>query len=396
MMNNYIRLLGFVGVASVFGVAFTGCGSTDDPAPSMDPAEYITFGRPGLVMKGSAGIGESPLSRSALADRFGAGAVESFKVWGYCVPRDVTNNKDDYDAAENSWTLKSRYSRPDVFEGQSVSTSDGTASYSPAKEWSQKADAVAESWDYKYTFIACANAGDRFSMSTGMGVPTLTFAMPFSGGTTGTERDHNAITDALVAATFDHTRRSGKVDLSFYHILTGIRFRFHNHTDGLLTINSVTFSGRFYSEGRFSFEDTKAKPGVSPLSEKSFSGTFSLLDSPQTVGKQSSELMGKSTANPDGTTLLLLPNPDATPETAGSGDPVYSLGADKNITIKYTFEGGEERTWTIENFKLSYVPGANVRHTANFNFVGDEFVLVFQADNELNWEDGSDNDIQIN
>ena len=114
------------------------------------------------------------------------------------------------------------------------------------------------------------------------------------------------------------------------------------------------------------------------------------MTEPQTIPGESSQLMGYSIDNPDGTTLLLLPNPAANPTT-----DVLALGDNKTIIVNYTLNG-EEREWRYENFKLSYVPGANVRHTANLNFVGNEFTLIFQADNDLNWEDGSDNDIDIN
>lgn len=107
------------------------------------------------------------------------------------------------------------------------------------------------SYGYTYTFIACANGGDgTFTMSpaSGMGVPVLKFEMPFSDGSLGdnpTPLDHKLISDALIAAKFDHTRRNGKVDLAFSHILTGIRFRFHNHTSNDLVIESLSLKAAF-------------------------------------------------------------------------------------------------------------------------------------------------------
>lgn len=339
----------------------------------------------------------SAVSRSTLVDKFGDGGVTSFNVWGYCVPRTIDGNSDDWNAAYNvKWPQKSSYSTPDVFNNQVVTVDGSMMSYTEPQPWKVKSSSTADvetSYGYTYTFIACANGKFTMSPASGMGVPVLKFEMPFSDGRLGenpTPLDHTSISDALIAAKFDHTRRNGKVDLAFYHILTGIRFRFHNHTSNDLVIESLSFEGRFYRTGEFDFSGADAKRSVKNLDDDSFSGRFNLMTEPQTIPGESSQLMGYSTDNPDGTTLLLLPNPAANPTTN-----VLALGDSKTIIVNYTLNG-EKRTWTHENFKLSYVPGANVRHTANLNFVGDEFTLIFQADNELNWENGSDNDIDIN
>lgn len=397
-MNNYIRRITVAGVVALTAAVMSGCSDdSDNLTPVYDPADYITFGTPSFVLNGGDG---SAMSRSTLVDKFGDGGVTSFNVWGYCVPRTIDGNSDDWNAAYNvKWPQKSSYSTPDVFNNQVVTVDGSMMSYTDPKQWKAKSNSIADvetSYGYTYTFIACANGGKgRFTMSpaSGMGVPVLKFEMPFRGGSLGdnpTPLDHKLINDALIAAKFDHTRRNGKVDLVFSHILTGIRFRFHNHTSNDLTIRSLSFQGRFYRTGEFDFSGADAKRSVKTLSEDSFSGRFDLMTEPQTIPGESSQLMGYSIDNPDGTTLLLLPNPAANPTT-----DVLALGDNKTIIVNYTLNG-EEREWRYENFKLSYVPGANVRHTANLNFVGNEFTLIFQADNDLNWEDGSDNDIDIN
>lgn len=401
-MNKYIISTTTAVILSL--ATFTSCTSEgNEPAPP-DPADVITFGSLSFGLGDISGVGAPhDGTRSVLVNKFGPEGVSEFKVWGYCVPRDVKNEKDDWDAANVKWTQKSSYSRPDVFKETSVSISGTSASYGPNHvAWKVKdsptTQDLVDSWDYYYTFIACANGGGRFSMSNTdpgeMGAPTLTYSMPFAGGVFDTSLDHNEISDALISAVFDHTRRNGKVNFAFYHILTGLRFRFLNHSDKPMTIHSVKFSGRFYRTGTFSFAGTTLKRSVADLDTDSYSGKFTLLDNDLTVPEESGMLLGYSTDNPDGTTLLLLPNPDATPNTAESANPVYSLGDNKTITIEYTLNG-DRRIWVNKDFKLSYIPGANVRHTANFNFVGNEFVVVFQADNNLNWE-GMDNDIEIN
>ncbi len=95
--------------------------------------------------------------------------------------------------------------------------------------------------------------------------------------------------------------------------------------------------------------------------------------------------------------MLLLPNLDADPSTADRPDnPIYSLGDKKTITIRYRYAGDvDARTAVIPDFHLSYRPAQSTRYTANLNFVGDRFVLIFQADTD-SWGDGSDNGIIIN
>ena len=84
--------------------------------------------------------------------------------------------------------------------------------------------------------------------------------------------------------------------------------------------------------------------------------------------------------------------PDGTTDPDGK----FVLGSDKEIKIVYSIGDGPERTFTYgPNFTLNYIPKPNTLHTAHFNFVGDEFVVMFQAD-ENNWQNGSDNNVTIN
>ena len=83
-----------------------------------------------------------------------------------------------------------------------------------------------------------------------------------------------------------------------------------------------------------------------------------------------------------------------TPETVDNGTD-YFIGADKKLVINYSI--GNSGTISMEiPFRLTYKTTPAHRYTANLNFVGDKFVLIFMADNNENWESGSDNDITIN
>ena len=90
------------------------------------------------------------------------------------------------------------------------------------------------------------------------------------------------------------------------------------------------------------------------------------------------------------TTLLLLPNPAGTTDNL---DGNFVLGTNKQITIEYALEGDTApRTPFVlgDNFTLNYIPKSNTLHTAYFNFVGDGFIVAFQADDTLNWENGNE------
>ena len=111
------------------------------PTPGYDPADYITFGTPSFVLNGGDG---SAMSRSTLVDKFGDGGVTSFNVWGYCVPRTIDGNSDDWNAAYNvKWPQKSSYSTPDVFKNQVVTVDGSMMSYTDPKQWKAKSTSPA-------------------------------------------------------------------------------------------------------------------------------------------------------------------------------------------------------------------------------------------------------------
>ncbi|MDE6527528.1 MAG: fimbrillin family protein, partial [Muribaculaceae bacterium] len=256
--------------------------------------------------------------------------------------------------------------------------------------------------NFLYTFIAC-HPTDNFSISPSnaatVGAPQFTFTMPLTGNSLTTPLSHENVPDALLAARFDHKRTDGKVKLSFYHILTGLRFRVNNYTDRNLTITGMTLSGRFYRSATFDFSSENVVQRTPSLASNNYQGVFTLAGNNgavTTVPGNGSKLIGQTEANPDGTTILLLPNPDADPSTADA-NTLYSLGDNKDITIHYRYEGDNaDKTSVIKDFHLSYTPAQSTRYTANLNFVGDKFVLIFMADNNEQWENGSDNNIDIN
>lgn len=396
---RYLKLIRVFACAAVFAA----CGENEEPR--VDDTRYVTFAAPEVRMSGTEARGDG-LSRAGLLNAFPEGG--SFRVYGYCVPNEVGKTSKDWGAAASRWNVKSNQVTADVFYAMEVTCAGGNASYTGSlKKWyTAGADGVpagANDADYRYSFIAYYPAtGNSFSVNRGsasaVGAPTFTFTMPFAqGGTVSTALDHSAVPDAMLAEKFDHRRAEGAVGLRFYHILTGIRFRVNNYSDADLVVESVTMSGQFYREATFEYAGDGVKQTAKPLSESSYRGVFTLTNGMQTCpAGAASPYLGAADGNPDGTTILLLPNLDADPSTADRPEnPIYSLGAGKTITIRYHYGNEGSKEATIPDFHLSYKPGQSTRYTGNLNFVGDRFVLVFQADTDQ-WGDGSDNGIIIN
>lgn len=384
-----------------------GCQS-DAPDNTSDAGEYITFGQPVLEVSDS---------RSTLIDAFGdgEGQLNGFTVWGYCKPADAYGNDGKGDASA-LWNNKVNFiTRADVFDGIAVNVkSDGTTQYDSPKQWLDN-----NNDSYTYSFIALANYGSVANIAhsiKGSGnarYPELTFNMPFDKLNATNENQINTalessisdqVPDVLLASVFDRTRRMGKVPMAFQHMLTGVRFRAINKSGQELKIKKVTLSGRFYRTAYYSFETTTVRRRVDALEDNAYAGTFTVFNGNQTVIDGASAILGQpeTDINALGNVLLLLPNPDGRPPVGDNdADAVYSLGDHKMINIEYTLtpkDGSESATkkGSTGIFSLHYVPKPNTLHTANLTFTGDRVILLFQADNDTNWEFGSDNDIDIN
>lgn len=405
-MTKYTQMRRMTSVLLCCSMLMSCTGGKDGMDINPDPVRYVTFGLPGVMMQGVEMAG-GPDTKSVLHNSFPDGGM--FRVFGYCIPDMVNGSENDYAAASSPWNTKSQRIKADIFYETDVTCSGAVTSYGNGslKEWYTAGfngvPEGAQVSQFRYSFLAHYPV-DCFTMNMrnadAVGVPVLSFSMPWSGGDMDTPRDHAEIPDAMLAARFDHIRANGAVPLNFYHIMTGLRFRVNNYSDEDLIIESARLSGQFYSEATFDFTTTKVKQTATALGQKSFSGYFSLIadgTSQTCPSGASSPYLGVSDTNPEGTTVLLLPNLDADPSTADRPDnPIYSLGDKKTITIRYRYAGDADvKTAVIPDFHLSCRPAQSTRYTANLNFVGDRFVLIFQADTD-SWGDGSDNGIIIN
>ena len=129
-----------------------------------------------------------------------------------------------------------------------------------------------------------------------------------------------------------------------------------------------------------------------------YSGTFHFIKETDTadftVAPNSAAIVGATPDNSQGTTLLLLPKLDA--QAGGATSAVPYLGTDKSITITYSYSGQPQKTAQIKNFSLGRIPEQGTCYTINLNFIGNQLLLMFTADDIEYWENGSDNDIIIN
>lgn len=377
-----------------------------------DPSQYICFGRP-VVSFDPVDVSQRSKTGlfSVLHNALPDGA--SFGVVACCVPFSIigssVSSTPDYASGSSDWENKKQLVHADVFYKQEVIYNKGLCSYRNLKRWYLPEDVPGTSLDFdrfRYSFFAYYPFGERFSVDPGsadaLGTPKITFTMPFAKASTNTNTaaiDHNLIPDAMVAARYDLEKASGNVTLTFYHMLTGLRFRVNNYDETRdLTIHSLTFSGQFYRSLTLDFDSANhMAQKAAPLNEDCYRGTFTIVSERDPLATRqcirgSSKLMGESDGD-GGVTVLLLPDVNATPNDATN--PSYYLGNDKTITITYSFDGEETKTQTIPDIKLAYKPVQSTRYTANLNFAGDRFALVFVADNNEHWEGEDENDLII-
>lgn len=386
---------------SMISVALASCSSNDEPDSNVSLNEYISFAQPTVNLKATL---------SDFADNAGTRAmsttIDEFRVWGFCKPNDLNGNLND-EAVDQEWEDKSIFftKGADVFNGMKVinKATDGFGSYDQNnadykqesfKKWAD----VSTNEDAVYTFIAGYDPTKKgvFSMSAGSAStgashgPRLSFTIGQEGNDVNNSKlIYEDQPDALVAVKYKHQKSDGRVGLSFFHFMTGIRFNFNNYTPEKdkknLIIKKVIFKGKFHKTAIFDFTTTTPVMSV----KDSYSGYFTLFEGEQTILPESSDYMRK-TPNDEPVTLLLLPDPTGTT----ADDEHYTLGSDKVIQIEYSI-GGKDGLFEYKNFTLNYLPKSNTLHTANFNFVDDEFIVMFQADDKTNWENGSDNNVII-
>lgn len=398
----------FRNIALSLSLGALAAACTQSEGPELSGEKYITFGVPVISLSVTqddfAGRGEN--TRAQLLT---TADITKFNVYGFCVPDNVAGNGKNNEAAPNDWNQKNPFFRtgPDVFKNVEVTIADALASYEIGNkinkvEWNENEEA-------RYTFIATYSPSGSYSIMNSSAEtgkehgPKITFTLPYSGGDTGTPREYKQQPDALIAAVFDHQRADGNVNFSFMHLMTGLRFKIHNHSSKKLIITEMTFSGRFFASTTFDFSSDSPVMNTPDETANLYGATFSLFSTPDQMDVPSeSALFVGGEESP--ATLLLIPNPNATTDDTNEE---FAIGRNKSIVIKYHFydenetdpeiiaDNAKERSFETTNFRLNYIPDANTLHTAHMNFTGNDFIIYFQADNNTNWENGSDNNAVI-
>ncbi len=385
--------------------------TTKDEWPGYDSND-ITFATPTIIM-------DNVTTRATLMNSITHNTV--FGVLGYCVPYQLESEQPNYRGGTSDWLVKKSLSHADVmykepifYDGAKCVYSENGTAFNEPKHWYTSDETKVTNTDlFQYTFIAyhpynhSETSGHGFSITPAdqktRGIPKLTYTMPYPASTDITTKlDTEDAQDVMIATVSDHAPTQGAVQLNFRHLLTGLRLQINNYNPTVaddpnanaVTVHSLSIDGNFYRIGNVDF--TPADPTLTVTDDK-YTGTFPFIKregQPLTVSPNSAAVVGVSDSKPQGTTLLLLPKLNAKAE--GSTSAVPYLGTDKNIHITYSYHGQAERTKTIRNFSLGRIPEQGTCYTINLNFIGDQLLLMFTADDIEYWENGSDNDIIIN
>ena len=401
-------------------VLLTGISSCQRQRPSSAPEGAITFGSPSVYISGS--------TRSTLiSGELGDGA--SFGVYGYCLSNRVgTTGLDNLDpnSGATSWSGKESMCPPSVFFNQEVTVGadgcdylysgkdngdnlyrswyrDGRGLDGNVKEDIHEADRFRYSFFAYYPYDEYTYNGAGFDVVTPLeredfGAPSFRYTMPFSDVDVSTELDHMKTPDAMLAVLYNRYSSEGNLQFTFSHLLTALGVEVNNFSDHRLTIHGITLSGTFYRSIYVDLSGQNVK-FTSPADDV-YKGYYVLLDE-------------SDYPDPDAEGIVLEPVEDefsATSWNIGPEDYLLLISgdggsggnylgpnpADLHMNISYSFEdGGENPRNASFTRPTSFTPSPGTRYTAQLNFVGDEFVLLFAVDNNGEWWLGNENDDDV-
>lgn len=367
---------------------FLSCERRNDNAPS-DP-DRIQFSAPELEIQTKSG----PVDALTAGDRFG--------VIGYCLANNIQTGETDYNSGTALWASKNSLCPPSVFYNQPVNVTENGCEYDNPKYWykdgfdlaGEPNPNIAGADNFHYTFFAYYPyddvSGEGFdiispSSSEETGAPEFRFVMPSQ---TGDELDATLVPDAMLAVLYDRTRTDGNLQFTFSHLLTALGFEVNNFSDQEVVVKRVTLSGDFYR----SITVDLAGSSVEYHTDDTYTGSYIILDheivleAPDTdAGETMTSTSMIEGQDPLGGNHLLLISGD------GGDDGFTYLGNNLRVTIEYSF-GGIDREPATFSRPTTFTPRPGIKYTAQLNFVGDAFVLLFTVDNDEMWEDGEADD----
>lgn len=396
----------------------TGLSSCQQQRPSSAPEGAIIFGSPSVYISGN--------TRSTLiSGELGDGA--SFGVFGYCLSNRIgTTGLDNLDpnSGATSWSGKESMCPPSVFFNQKVTVRAGGCDYTYSgsdndgnqyRSWYRDGRGldgnvnknIHETDRFRYSFFAYYPYDNDTYDAAGFnvinldspddfGAPSFRYTMPFSDGDVSTELDHMKTPDAMLAVLYNRYSSEGNLQFIFSHLLTALGVEVNNFSDHRLTIHSITLSGTFYRtmyvdlsgqnvrftspgtdvyKGHYVFLDQSDYPDAEGIVLEPVEDEFSATS--WNIGPEDYLLLISGDGGSGGN--YLGPNPD-----------------DLHMNISYSFDdGGENPRDASFTRPTSFTPSPGTRYTAQLNFVGDEFVLLFAVDNNGEWWLGNENDDDV-
>lgn len=360
-------------------VIMASCNKDEDFSMPLNPSEYITFGQPNIRLS----------SRAALSSFPDGG---QFQVLGYLKSYEFSEtgiNSDNLDdnSVSNSWAIKEVITPPSVFGGDKVNTTGATITYkdgyctydniSNLTLWHDNTSALY-SFYYYYPangnyFSTDFNEFGTYGSNIIVGLPNLTYTMPFKDGSSSTVLEMESIPDVMYGFSSDVDRNVGFVIPRFQHLLSGLKVRVNNYS----STNDVTVKSiRIYSSN-FRRDITLNSDFSQTIGSQTFGGSFQFIDDVNGITVPSSNQEETGNSSEINKTLLLVPY-------TSNSDGIY-FGDDTKIEIIYDFiSSGTIKTNDLA-FGLTMESGTI--YTLQLNFVGDDLVLDFFA--EQQWEDGN-------
>lgn len=371
---------------------------------------YITFSTPGISMDVQTKAGAYDF-----LDAVPAGT--SFGVLGYCLAYNPGTTEYNPNSGSSQWSLKRNLCPPNLFYKQEVEIGEnGTCSYGPQlKRWYTDgtgndgiATELSGTEDFRYTFYAyypykengrTDGAESGFSITPDnaatAGAPVITYTMPLTGANENSDLSNGAnVPDAMLAVQQNVQKAGRSVDFNFSHIMTGLGFQINNFSqvaetveeaadEGVdLIIYSIKLQGTFHKSVTVDMTDAAAEISYSGT----YSGTYTIFESEdgRTIPWQQDGSRGSITMEPE-TFLRLLPGN----ESSGYFGPTSDDPENPNpvLLVKYKLGDNQPKIERL-NRPGNFQPRSGVRYTAQINWVNNVFVLIMQADNGENWEDG--------
>lgn len=379
------------------------CDNNDEGLLS-DNSPYIEFGTQELSVETRAADSD-PVMRN----EFKTG--DSFGVFGYCVPLNVSTGQPDYTSGSSYWSVKMNNAVPDVFFDQRVTltesgswqydwlnTGEVPKSYNP-KYWyvdgkdteNNENQAITNAENYRYDFFAYAPydpkvfSWDKPQDGTDKGAPRVKVNIPQDGNDDMLPDD---TPDAMLAVIHNYNKSvNSKLSFTFSHVFTALGFEVNNFSNKNLKIHYVKLSGTFWKSLTVDFTDNQYTYDPN----ETYKGTFVLFDENRDgeltlAATTENETVTSSPSPIGGKFLRLLPGGfDPTTGKPSSSHNNY-LGDGVVVEIKYTF--GEDTDIYSTPRPGTFLPQSGTQYIAQLNFVGNAFVLQFVVDNGEIWEDG--------